>query len=55
VPTANGRPLEAGKLYKVDVAVAMPVNQFWSLTVYDRATFAASPTPSRVERRDRQT
>lgn len=36
----NGRPLEAGKLYKIDVPAEMPVKQFWALTVYDRATFA---------------
>jgi hypothetical protein len=36
----NGRLLEGGKLYKVDVPADMPVKQFWALTVYDRATFA---------------
>ena len=36
----NGKPLEAGKLYKVDVPAQMPVKQFWALTVYDRATFS---------------
>ena len=36
----NGRLLAAGKLYKVDGPVDMPVEQFWSLTVYDRATWA---------------
>jgi hypothetical protein len=35
----DGKPLEGGKLYKVDVPADMPVKQFWSLTVYDRATF----------------
>lgn len=35
-----GRPLEQGKLYKLDVPADMPVRQFWALTVYDRATFA---------------
>lgn len=30
----------AGKLYKVNVPADMPVRQFWSLTVYDRATFS---------------
>ena len=34
----DGKLLEAGKLYKVDVPVNMPVKQFWALTVYDRAT-----------------
>jgi hypothetical protein len=36
----DGKPLEAGKLYKVDVPAKMPVQQFWALTVYDRATNA---------------
>src|SRR5262249_3765368 len=36
----SGRPLEAGRLYKVDVPAEMPVQQFWALTVYDRATFS---------------
>jgi hypothetical protein len=36
----DGKPLEAGKLYKIDVPANMPVKQFWALTVYDRATFS---------------
>jgi hypothetical protein len=36
----DGRPLEAGKLYKLEVPADMPVKQFWALTVYDRATFS---------------
>jgi hypothetical protein len=36
----DGEPLEAGKLYKVNVPPDMPVRQFWALTIYDRATFA---------------
>jgi hypothetical protein len=36
----HGRPLESGKLYKLDVPAEMPAKQFWALTVYDRATFA---------------
>jgi hypothetical protein len=36
----DGRLLEAGKLYKLDVPADMPVKQFWALTVYDRATMA---------------
>lgn len=35
----DGRLLEAGKLYKVNVPAHMPVKQFWALTVYDHATF----------------
>ncbi|GAA4754033.1 DUF1254 domain-containing protein [Sphingomonas daechungensis] len=36
----DGRKLEAGKLYKLDLPADIPVKQFWALTVYDRATFA---------------
>lgn len=36
----NGKPLQAGKTYKIDVPAKMPVAQFWALTVYDRATFS---------------
>jgi hypothetical protein len=36
----DGKLLEAGKLYKLDVPAEMPVKQFWALTVYDRATMA---------------
>ncbi|MCH4823888.1 DUF1214 domain-containing protein [Gramella lutea] len=36
----NGNPLLPGKDYKVTVPPNMPIQQFWALTVYDRATFA---------------
>ncbi|MDM0021629.1 DUF1254 domain-containing protein [Variovorax saccharolyticus] len=36
----SGKPLDAGKLYKVNVPPKVPVKQFWALTVYDRATFS---------------
>ncbi|MGF6396232.1 DUF1214 domain-containing protein [Pseudomonas plecoglossicida] len=36
----NGKPLEAGKPYKIDVPANMPVKQFWALTVYNRDTMA---------------
>ncbi|WP_413991707.1 DUF1254 domain-containing protein [Labrys okinawensis] len=36
----DGKLLEAGKTYKIDVPKDMPVKQFWALTVYDRATCA---------------
>jgi hypothetical protein len=36
----DGKPLEGGQLYKIDVPADMPVKQFWALTIYDRATFA---------------
>ncbi len=31
----EGNPLQAGKLYKIDIPAKMPVKQFWALTVYD--------------------
>lgn len=37
---SDGKPLEAGQLYRLDVPADMPVTQFWALTVYDRATNA---------------
>ena len=47
-PTADsaGRRLEAGRTYKLTVPAATPVKQFWSLTVYDAATWALIPGPS---------
>lgn len=36
----DGKLLEAGKTYRVDVPREMPVKQFWALTVYDRMTFS---------------
>jgi hypothetical protein len=36
----DGKLLQAGKLYKIDVPADMPVKQFWALTVYDRATMS---------------
>lgn len=42
----DGRPLEAGRTYKVDVPAKMPVKQFWALTLYDRATMGFIYTES---------
>ena len=42
----DGKRLEAGKTYKVTVPKDVPVKQFWSLIVYDRATFAFIYTES---------
>jgi len=42
----DGKPLEAGKLYKIEVPAKMPVKQFWALTIYDRATMAFIYTDS---------
>lgn len=37
---SKGRLLEAGKTYKLNVPKNVPVQQFWALIVYDRATWA---------------
>jgi hypothetical protein len=37
---SEGRLMEAGRSYTLDVPANMPVNQFWALTVYDRATMS---------------
>ncbi|MEJ5056884.1 MULTISPECIES: DUF1254 domain-containing protein [unclassified Pseudomonas] len=36
----NGKPLEAGQTYKIDVPAKMPVKQFWALTGYNRDTMS---------------
>jgi hypothetical protein len=36
----NGKPLEAGQNYKIEVPAKMPVKQFWALTVYNRDTMS---------------
>ena len=35
---SSGAHFEAGATYRLDVPAEMPVEQFWALTVYDRAT-----------------
>lgn len=42
----NGKHLEAGKLYKIDIPAKMPAKQFWALSVYDYATMAFIYTDS---------
>ena len=37
---SSGRPLQAGKTYRIRVPKDVPVKQFWSLIVYDFATWA---------------
>jgi hypothetical protein len=46
-PTADsqGQPLEAGKTYKIRVPQDTPARQFWSITVYDRATWSFIQNP----------
>jgi hypothetical protein len=43
----QGKRLEAGKTYRVAVPKDVPVDQFWALTVYDRATFSFIYAPDR--------
>lgn len=38
IADSNGRPLEAGKTYKLRVPKDVPAREFWSLTMYDRRT-----------------
>jgi hypothetical protein len=45
IADSGGRPLEAGKTYKVRVPKDVPAKQFWSVTVYDRATWAFIQNP----------
>ncbi|MCG8582375.1 MAG: DUF1254 domain-containing protein [Bacteroidales bacterium] len=40
IKDSEDRPLEAGKLYKITIPENIPVSQFWSVTVYDDATWA---------------
>jgi hypothetical protein len=39
IADSSGKPLEAGKTYKLRVPKDPPAKQFWSVTVYDRATW----------------
>jgi hypothetical protein len=40
VSDSHGRPLEAGRNYRLTVPKDVPVSQFWSLIIYDYATWA---------------
>jgi hypothetical protein len=40
IADSGGKPLAAGKTYKLRVPKDVPAKEFWSLTVYDRATWA---------------
>jgi hypothetical protein len=42
---SEGHPLEAGKNYKLRVPKDVPVKQFWSLIIYDFATWAFIYSP----------
>jgi hypothetical protein len=43
IADSAGKPLEAGKTYKLRVPKDIPAKQFWSLTVYNRANWAFIP------------
>lgn len=45
IADSAGRPLEAGKTYKLRMPKDVPARQFWSLTIYDRATWAFVQNP----------
>jgi hypothetical protein len=45
IADSTGQPVEAGKTYKVRVPKDIPARQFWSLTVYERATWAFINNP----------
>jgi hypothetical protein len=45
IADSMGRPLEAGKTYKLTVPRDIPAKQFWSLTMYDRRTWAFVQNP----------
>jgi hypothetical protein len=45
IADSSGWPLQAGKTYKLRVPKDVPTKQFWSLTVYERATWAFINNP----------
>jgi hypothetical protein len=45
IADASGRPLVAGQTYKLRVPKDVPAKQFWSLTIYERATWAFIQNP----------
>ena len=45
IADSAGRPLQAGKTYKLRVPKDVPAKEFWSLTVYDRANWAFINNP----------
>ncbi|MFC7696612.1 DUF1214 domain-containing protein [Bradyrhizobium sp. GCM10028915] len=45
VADSGGQPLEAGKIYRLTIPKDVPARQFWSLTMYDRATWAFVDNP----------
>jgi hypothetical protein len=45
IADSTGKPLEAGKTYKLRVPKDIPAKQFWSLTVYDRKNWGFIKNP----------
>jgi hypothetical protein len=45
IADSTGKALQAGKAYRLHVPGEMPAKQFWSLTVYDRRTWAFIENP----------
>jgi hypothetical protein len=45
IADSSGQPLQAGKTYKLRVPKDIPAKQFWSLTMYDRRTWAFVNNP----------
>lgn len=45
IADSTGQPVEAGKTYRLRVPKDVPAKQFWSLTVYERATWAFINNP----------
>ena len=45
IADSGGRPVEAGKTYKLRIPKDAPAKEFWSLTVYERATWAFINNP----------
>jgi hypothetical protein len=45
VGDSQGKPLEAGKTYRLTMPKDVPVSQFWSLVIYDIATWAFIYSP----------
>jgi hypothetical protein len=45
IADSTGQPLKAGKTYRLRVPKDTPAKQFWSLTVYDRRTWAFIMNP----------
>ena len=43
----DGKPLEAGRNYRLTIPPDMPVSQFWSLIIYDGETWAFIYTPEK--------